>query len=156
MVEALIQGEIHYAAENVWGEMDVGVGENDPTSGGELMPLVERVRLAEPARGKGIDMQDAEARILGGVFVHYATGGVGGAVVHGDDFVIGIVEGKHGLEGGGEFAGFIARGEDYRNAQAIFGCERGNALDAREAQDADAGADGLDRPDSRGYSKNYS
>jgi hypothetical protein len=156
MVEALIQREFHRAAKRVGSELNIGVGENDPTSSGELISLVKRMGLAEPAGRKRSNVQNAEPGIVGGEIFHNAARGICGTVIHSDDFVIGIIEGEHGLKRGGEFIGFVARSEDYGNARATFDGKRRDALKAREPHDADPSANTLNHPNNCNGTENQS
>ena len=137
---ALLRGG-ERAAQQVGPEVHVGVGEHEPFADGVLVGLLQGVRLAEPAGGKGIDCAGLQPRItLRGGCENFA-GRIDGAVVHRDDFVARIIECEKCFERGGKLFCFVAcrRRELKRKGN---GCLRSGAKLSSE------GIDGTPRPSS--------
>ena len=93
-------------------------------------------------------MEDAEfGGVLGGEGVHDGAGGVGGAVVDGEDLEVGVVLIEEGFEGGGDVGGFVAGGNDDGDgwvaggSSVVLGVE-----EVGDAGEAAGGGDGLPEP----------
>ena len=107
MVEFQQANQCGATAQSVWHETDIGVGEQQPFAGRGFIGFLQSVWLAEPSLRQFLDVDYFQARVRGGEFVKDARGRVGGAIVDGDDFEIGIVEGDQRGEGGGKLFFFI-------------------------------------------------
>ena len=86
--------------------------------------------------------------VLGGEVVDEGAGGVGGAVVDGDDAErLGVVLGEEGLEGSGDVGGFVAGGDDDAEGGSV---ERGVVVSGKkevgDSGEADGGGDCLPKP----------
>ena len=55
MVAASFLDQPEHPAQRIRLEMDVRISKHQPLTGGSFVGLLERVRLAQPSRGQGID-----------------------------------------------------------------------------------------------------
>ena len=114
-------------------EENVGVGEQQPVSGGLLAGRPHGVRLAEPARRQFRDVDDFQESMrlwAGDDIVHDLAGSVGRAVVHRDHFVVGIVEGEQTDERFPDVLFLVAGGNDDAGAGVALR-SRGRAVPSR-------------------------
>ncbi len=134
-------------AQNVAPKSHIGIGEEEPLSGGGFIGFLQRVRFAEPAGRKLGDVHNAEPRVDGREFVEDAAGGVERAVVDGDHFEVGIIELHECGEGGREFFFLVARGEEKGNSRAIGIRRRREILYPRQANRAIGDAESMSNPE---------
>jgi hypothetical protein len=96
---------------------------------------------------------NAEPMVLRGKIVKDLRCGVLRAIIHGDYFVVGIIELEQSFERAGQFFGFIARGENNRDARATRVFKRGRPIHAREAGHTNTCANALNKPQNGGKSQ---
>src|SRR5581483_8743441 len=81
--------------------LSVSKSATQPVTGGLLRRHPHGMRLAEPAAGKIGDVEDRKPRTSAMGRSHAVedfAGSVGGSVINGNDFVVGIIEREHGGE----------------------------------------------------------
>ena len=149
VIPVVLLHEGHGAAEHIGCKVDVGVGEDQPITGGLFEGSGQRVGLAQPAGREFGKVDDLEIFVGAGKFVQDLSGGVVGAVVDGDDFVARVVLRQQGSEGGGKFFGLVAGSDKDGDRRAVV-VGRGGHL----GKPGEAGhpADGTDAGDDPGES----
>src|SRR5205807_9142112 len=94
VIEVAGLDESHRAAERIGGEADVGIGEEEPLAGRGFVSLLQGMRFAEPALRKVFHMDNAETIVASRGIVEDRRGFVLRAVIDGDDFQVGIRNGR--------------------------------------------------------------
>ena len=129
---------------------DVGVGEEEQFPRGSPAPRPEGVGLAEPAGRKLRDVNGLEAGIVAGQFVHDGAGGVVGAVIHHDQFIVGVVEPEEREERLADVPLLVAGRDDHRNLRGRGGEIGGDVAQEPDRPVAPHQVDGHDQVDQEG------
>ena len=95
MVEALFLYPCYGAADCIWSQPHVRIGEKQEFAPRLLRAEVEGMIFAQPTRRQFADMNDAQSGMMPCHALQYLRGGISRAVIEHNDLYAGIGQGQH-------------------------------------------------------------
>src|SRR6267154_4215404 len=147
MVQVLPLRKSNGAPQHVGFESYIRIGKNQPLASGSLVSFLERMRLAEPARRKSDDMNNAKPRTQGGEIIQELARGSTGTVVNRHNFEMRIFNLRQRRECRRQFLLFIAGSKEDGNVRAVGVGRRCDVFDDRQAQRAVSDVESVENPE---------
>jgi predicted short-subunit dehydrogenase-like oxidoreductase (DUF2520 family) len=120
VIEGALAEKSNDTAQRIGLEFYVGVSEYEEFARGSLESRLQRVRFTQPPLWQATDVNNFQLRMVGSELIENLRRGIGGTIVHGDDFEVWIIDGHQRGQSRRQFLLLIAGSENQGNLRAIF------------------------------------